>query len=103
MTTLKNGATLKGKDMSGLITQFMYTTELQTCLAQPSLSQSLDQMGIKELLALYFELTGEKPNSVFTHAQREFNEENLRLLVHLCIVFANAEFENSSQKVVNMV
>ncbi|KAL4224179.1 hypothetical protein ACF0H5_017632 [Mactra antiquata] len=99
VTTLKSGATLRGKNMSGLITQFNCINELPVCPAQPSLSQSLDQMGVNELLALYCELTGDTPNSVFASAQKEFSEENLRLLLHLCIVFANNEAENSTQRV----
>lgn len=86
--------------MTRVISQFACLSELPGCLAQPSLNQSLKMMKVEELLALYWDITGETPNNVFTEAQKEFSENGLRLLLHLCIVFANVESESDGRIVV---
>ena len=73
-----------------LAMQFKTTVELPESLARPKPDQKLDEMKDEELLCLYHEITGEMPNNMFSVANKEFSSLNLCLLLHLCIMFANA-------------
>ncbi|XP_053376074.1 uncharacterized protein LOC123533369 [Mercenaria mercenaria] len=87
---LKRSASLMGKDLSDLALQFKIAQELPTQLARPKTYLGLDSMDTHQLLTLYHEITGKVPNDMFVAANKEFTRENFLLLLHLCIVFANA-------------
>ncbi|XP_045172227.2 uncharacterized protein LOC123534180 [Mercenaria mercenaria] len=98
---LKKWASLKGKNLMDLAMQFKTTFVLPAPLAQAKPDQKLENMGDQELLSLYHDITGEMPNNMFSIANKEFTTLNLRLLLHLCIMFANAACDASRQSQVH--
>lgn len=76
--------------MTEVAIQFKTTSSLPCVLARPKMHQSLEDMNDTQLMSLYHDITGDVPNDIFAYAEKEFTTENLCLLLHLCIMFANA-------------
>jgi hypothetical protein len=95
---LKKWASLMGKNLMDLVMQFKTTTDLPETLAQPKPDQKLEEMQDEELVSLYHDITGEIPNNMFTVANKEFTTTNLRLLLHLSIIFANAASDDCTHQ-----
>jgi hypothetical protein len=89
----RKSASLKGKDLSNLALQFKDVHEIPALIARPRKDQKLEDMDIHELMLLYYEITGQVPNEMFAKACKPFIRQNLILLLHLCIVFANASMD----------
>ncbi|XP_060552778.1 uncharacterized protein LOC132714061 [Ruditapes philippinarum] len=92
----RKSASLKGKDLSNLALQFKNVHEIPALIARPRKDQKLEDMDIHELMLLYYEITGQVPNEMFAKACKPFIRQNLILLLHLCIVFANASMDKQT-------
>ncbi|XP_060552780.1 uncharacterized protein LOC132714063 [Ruditapes philippinarum] len=99
---LKKSASLKGKDLSNLALQLKDVHEIPALIAQPRKDQKLEDMDIHQLMSLYYEITGQVPNEMFAKACKPFTRQNLILLLHLCIVFANASMDKQTHASVRL-
>ncbi|KAL4224438.1 hypothetical protein ACF0H5_017890 [Mactra antiquata] len=92
---LKRGATLRGRNLMKLALEFKDADDqIPFPLAQPRMNKTLESMTELELVTLYHDLTGEVPNEIFAVSNKDYCQDSLIILLHLCICAANALIEN---------
>ena len=100
-TVLKKRHTLKGKNLLPLALRFKTVEEpFDQPLARPKMNKTLESMSGADLRLFFFDLTGTSEKDILGMAEKPATEDNLRVLAHLAIVYANECGEPVGQELI---
>lgn len=90
VTTLKRRHSLVGKNMMPILKKLKsFRGDKVTSCARIKSATPTEELAQNELCKQFRDLTGEDEKEMLEMAGREINDNNLRLLLHFSIIYAN--------------
>lgn len=101
-TVLRKRHSLVGKDLIPLAKKFKNVADAPSQYARLKMNLTLESMEESELQRKYREITGGSEKDMFELADRSYDEENFRRLLHLTICYANEVGHPVGQELVSI-